>query len=1098
MAFKVFLQDLKEAINTQFDNVIALRRGDVDNGLVFVFSHPNLDKPLEIELVVQDVEKYRRNATFMMFASLDGPAATDLCRYLQNLSPRLPGEGTVTDIVTLVSGCLSTKLSGVAGDEEEEQDLTMEQDEPEDGLTDDSSLRSHSTDGWWSSTAQIAAAAGMAVVFFPPDQQKAPEAISLSLPVSVLGLLDDALEAWNLEPHHHLVLFIRIVDTLSSFQDYCDQPSQQEYLQFYFGKCASAAPSYDGFRHLFSHSPQPTSPQGVPPADKGDRALFDGPLCEPHFMTGSINRLLNHCLHRLLKLRRNLNLSWTAAQELLCNMDRNTATDTAPLRHVEDGILVCPQAPASLRHDFALDAVEQFSIPIVAMQLALRSLARCTEYCMTCYRKVNDGCDSLKPYVCMDPLCLYQYLTLGFGPSIELEILHRPYVVDLLISFFYSATVYGTVKTVPPGLCLKCIDFTDVSSRVVVMIGADIKMLRLGSQANCNVAQGSWFGLATPQLTDGFTDFGYAICRVANVINESSFYYEILVNSYHASASITNQLKKHLTSLSCSQKPVNGNWNPAFAFFKNPDLELFSESELKMWAMSQILCCVPSVLEMRTFLQNYPGTPLSSWSRMNRSTLFLLQWILASNRSHIVQDQPLRSSVRSRDGFLAQEMAIDSRGVPDHLQFRFVQGAPDKELQFVKQLKTHVLSGNGGNSKYPTLFAWHGSHLSNWHSIIRNGLNFDKRSHGRTFGHGVYMSRSMVCSSSYVRTGSALSVIRSPQFSDGEFLAMPATCWPNSVLKPSTVLSLCEIVNRPDLFVSQSPHYVVDNVEWIQCRYLYVSICPSAESLRDVHPGAEVKQFEGNIPQEPSRELYGYGDKRFEIPWSAIPPLRRQLMEPNGNRQSVSTKSSGFCTGSLDFDSLPKMPEPSWAASSPQALAALGREIKELHQTQAKTAIRDLGWYIDVARVDNLFHWIVELHSFEESLPLAQDMARMGSISVVLEVRFGSNYPFSPPFVRVIRPRFLPFSRGGGGHVTAGGAICSEMLTGTGWSPVLGMEKVLIQVRLGLCDADPPARLDTAIGQDYSVSEAIDAYIRAARTHGWQVPADVAQISRGW
>ncbi|PHH63262.1 hypothetical protein CDD81_6119 [Ophiocordyceps australis] len=1081
MAFKVFLQDLKEAVNTRFDNVIALRRGDVDNGLVFVLSHPSLDKPLEVELVVQDVEKYRRNATFMIFASLDGPAATNLCRYLQNLSPRLPGEATVAEIVTLVSTCLAAKLSGLSDDDEDQQDSTMEQDESEDGLTDDCSLRSQSTHGWWSSTAQIAAAAGITVVFFPPDQQQAPEAISLSLPVSVLGLLDDALEAWNLEPHHHLVLFIRIVDRLSSLQDYCDQPSQQEHVQFYFGKCTSAAPSYDGFRHLLSHTAQPTSPQEAQPADKGDSAQINGPLCEPHLMTGSINRLLNYCLHRLLRLRRNLNLSWTAAQELLCNMDRNTATDVASLRHLGDGIIVCPQAPAALRHDFALDAIEHVSVPIVAMQLALRSLARCTEYCMTCYRKINDECDSLKPYVCVDPLCLYQYLTLGFGPSIELEIIHRPYVVDLLVSFFYSATVHGTVKTVPPGLCLKCIDFTDVSSRVVVMIGADIKMLRLNSQANFNAAQGSWFGLATPRLTDGFTDFEYTICRVANIIDESSFYYETLVNSYHASPSITNKLKKHLASLSCLQKPVDGNWNPVFAFFKNPDLELFSESDLKMWAMSQILCCVPSVLEMRNFLQNHPGASLASWSRMNRSTLFLLQWVLASNRSHIVQDQPLRPN-----GFL------------DHLQFRFVQGAPDKELQFVKQLKTHVLSGNGGNSKYPTLFAWHGSHLSNWHSIIRNGLNFDKRSHGRTFGHGVYMSRSMVCSSNYAHTGSALSIIRSPQFSDGEFLAMPATCWPNSVLKPSTVLSLCEIVNRPDLFVSQSPHYVVDKVEWIQCRYLYVSICPSAESLKDALPGAEVKQFEGNIPQEPSRELFGYDDERFEVPWSAIPPLRRQLMNPNGSRQSVSTRSSGFCAGSLDFDSLPKMPEPSWAASSPQALAALGREIKELHQTQTKIATRDLGWYIDVARIDNLFHWIVELHSFDESLPLAQDMARMGSSSVVLEVRFGSNYPFSPPFVRVIRPRFLPFSRGGGGHVTAGGAICSEMLTGTGWSPVLGMEKVLIQVRLGLCDGDPPARLDTAIGHDYGVSEAIDAYIRAARTHGWQVPADIAQISQGW
>ena len=33
----------------------------------------------------------------------------------------------------------------------------------------------------------------------------------------------------------------------------------------------------------------------------------------------------------------------------------------------------------------------------------------------------------------------------------------------------------------------------------------------------------------------------------------------------------------------------------------------------------------------------------------------------------------------------------------------------------------------------------------------------------------------------------------------------------------------------------------------------------------------------------------------------------------------------------------------------------------------------------------------------------------------------------SPPFVRVIRPRFLGFQQGGGGHVTIGGALCMQV-----------------------------------------------------------------------
>jgi ubiquitin-conjugating enzyme E2 Q len=38
------------------------------------------------------------------------------------------------------------------------------------------------------------------------------------------------------------------------------------------------------------------------------------------------------------------------------------------------------------------------------------------------------------------------------------------------------------------------------------------------------------------------------------------------------------------------------------------------------------------------------------------------------------------------------------------------------------------------NLKHPTLFAWHGSALHNWHSIIREGLHFDQTVNGRAYG----------------------------------------------------------------------------------------------------------------------------------------------------------------------------------------------------------------------------------------------------------------------------------------------------------------------------------------------------------------------------
>lgn len=179
------------------------------------------------------------------------------------------------------------------------------------------------------------------------------------------------------------------------------------------------------------------------------------------------------------------------------------------------------------------------------------------------------------------------------------------------------------------------------------------------------------------------------------------------------------------------------------------------------------------------------------------------------------------------------------------------------------------------------------------------------------------------------------------------------------------------------------------------------------------------------------------------------------------------------------------------------------RELHKLRSIQAETALHELGWYIDFDQITNLFQWVVEFHSFDLALPLAQDMKRAGVTSVVAEMRFPADFPFNPPFVRVIRPRFLPFAMGGGGHVTAGGAMCMELLTSSGWSPANSIESVLLQVRMAMCNLEPtPARLDPSVRRDgpwndYGVGEAIEAFTRAARAHGWAIPADLQRTVNG-
>jgi len=219
----------------------------------------------------------------------------------------------------------------------------------------------------------------------------------------------------------------------------------------------------------------------------------------------------------------------------------------------------------------------------------------------------------------------------------------------------------------------------------------------------------------------------------------------------------------------------------------------------------------------------------------------------------------------------------------------------------------------------------------------------------------------------------------------------------------------------------------------------------------------------------------------------------------SGSKKENAKPLTDFIPGSLDQDSLPMMQEPRYA--TPSATMRLQRELKTVLKVQESTPSHELGWYINPELISNVYQWIVELHSYESTLPLAQDMKKSGVTSIVLEIRFGKDYPMSPPFVRVIRPRFLPFTQGGGGHVTGGGAMCMELLTNSGWSAVSSIEGVLLQVRLAIQNLEPkPARLlstNPAKHQqmDYGTGEAMDAYRRACVTHGWEIPKDFNEFA---
>lgn len=192
-------------------------------------------------------------------------------------------------------------------------------------------------------------------------------------------------------------------------------------------------------------------------------------------------------------------------------------------------------------------------------------------------------------------------------------------------------------------------------------------------------------------------------------------------------------------------------WVKVLVFQYSNDVDNLDASE-RSTALSLMLRGIPPVLDMRNYLLNNASKRLASWGRIDKNALTLLQWIISSNTSLILQDDAVPTPANESEDNLKKAEALNPnkvQGIPAHwMQFRFLQGTPERERLFMKEL-TAVSQSESPESQFPSIFTWHGSPLRNWHSIIRTGLDFETISFGRSFGNGVYMSKEFLVSMHY-------------------------------------------------------------------------------------------------------------------------------------------------------------------------------------------------------------------------------------------------------------------------------------------------------------------------------------------------------------
>lgn len=480
-----------------------------------------------------------------------------------------------------------------------------------------------------------------------------------------------------------------------------------------------------------------------------------------------------------------------------------------------------------------------------------------------------------------------------------------------------------------------------------------------------------------------------------------------------------------------------------------------------------------------------------SWSKLKWLPYSVLRYILSTSR--------LKLHLLTGD---EQFKFFDA-----HYQFAVLHDSPEREAYF----ESRRIQQRG------SFFAFHGSSAENWYSILRNGLrclsNTSYMSSGASYGSGIYLGGQLAVSLPYC-------ALRGPGWSHGVLN--------NGV----SLVAICEVINgsirNEDVNTSihlrhlrgysrgimvVPPEYEKD----VAIRYIIVlktqnssvpvsiegTVMSESVDLMKHHQDLRVAY---SFQQEKQRnmrsveriqhmsELYCQGREQEEVRKEISPAVPEKRVERQQAQSSSSANASAFVN---------RKPTSSSTGASTSGMQAIAREYKniikqvnEAKEKRVQSTDEDVpvlaGLEVILPDESNICRWHVHLsQALFKRFPLYKDLVECAQqwnvpeVAVKLECTFPQAFPFAPPFVRVISPRFSFHT----GHVTVGGSICMELLTESGWSPVYTFESLIVQVVNAMIEGGGRIDRRAALTRgEYGEREAREAFNRVARDHGWSIP----------
>ena len=535
--------------------------------------------------------------------------------------------------------------------------------------------------------------------------------VCVSSRVSKLGLSEEAMQTWHVHENQYLILVIYYPNgyrSTKSTAEY-DTTTAGRNIQFRLGLSDNYKPSTDELAHMFhissykqdkrSHNVTTkreksgkNEDENKKNVDKVEEAPKGWQNC---FISGPLNQLFNDRFIGILNLRCKMGMSWTGAE--IYFHDIQGSHGMARSEHVEDKYLrqddINTAFPAVVTADHLRDtpASQEHSLPLLAMQFALRHFVRCTEFCLVCHCKLENTVEAIKPYVCESPLCLYQYMSLGFGPNIEHEIMNQPHVVDLLVSFCYSSAFYGKLKDFPTGLSLlvpnphvtvasqygsNYVDLTVSPSTTAnsstppkpVKFHEVLMELTYEKGREINLRAGDWVALGDEKAANN-TLRHFRVFEVLGPIVRLIMAFDERPDGTRSPQAPPQAPVKDVKApkdAKDAKDPKDGVNSMVIVYKYDCNFDDLP-AEFKRTVIVEQLKLLPTVSEMAEYLTIHKMNSLSMWSnRISPAGISILRWIIASNRACIMQID--KSSEEMGD--------VRINGMGGWMQYRFAMGAP--------------------------------------------------------------------------------------------------------------------------------------------------------------------------------------------------------------------------------------------------------------------------------------------------------------------------------------------------------------------------------------------------------------------------------------